>query len=61
MPCDDCGSCPECGDELQETDYGYCCADRHGCGLQMHMSARDLARFEEDPDRRPYVWDLEED
>jgi len=26
----------------------------------VHLERPDLARFEEDPDNRPFIWDLEE-
>ena len=36
-------------------------ADHHQHEHQhYHLERRDLAVFEEDPDNRPYVWDLEE-
>lgn len=59
--CVDCiPSCARCGERLvPASDRSMVCV---GCleiaPLEVDVNQIDL--FEEDPDRRPYIWDLEE-
>lgn len=59
--CEACGACPPAdapgGDAPRARGVQL---DRHHDHQHVHLERADLARFIEDPDLRPYIWDLEE-
>lgn len=72
-PCPDCPGCPMCGEELTESLCGKQLECLH-CGALYRRATRGevLAKYAyerhpwedhmpEDPDERPYIWDIEED
>lgn len=73
-PCPDCPGCPVCNEPLTESMCGKRLECLH-CGAIYLRTERDVALrptnadhpwgtygvLPEDPDDRPYIWDIEED
>lgn len=73
-PCPDCPGCPSCGESLTESMCGKRLECLH-CGAVFgrveprigHTRAEQMEAYTvygvlpEDPDDRPYIWDIEED
>lgn len=72
-PCPDCPGCPMCGEELTESMCGKRLECLH-CGALYQRVRQEALRpsavrdwfdkydvLPEDPDDRPYIWDIEED
>ena len=68
-PCPDCPGCPMCGNELTESMCGEKLECLH-CGALFHREPhkpgwdnwlREYGVYPEDPDERPYIWDLPEE
>ena len=73
--CADCGGCPNCGELLTESMCGKRLECLHcGAVFVRETKAQELERYayehhpwehygvyDEDPDERPYIWDLPEE
>lgn len=71
-PCPDCPGCPSCGEELIESLCGKKLECLHCGALYQRLTRGEtLAKYAyerhpwedytpEDPDDRPYIWDIEE-
>lgn len=60
--CEHCGpKCRSCG-AIMALSANAEVAKCPSCGLTLYLEleTEQLGVFEEDPDRRPYIWDLEE-
>jgi len=62
--CEACGACPPAdapgGDAPAAHPVGHHAGVFPDRVHHFHLERGDVARFIEDPDERPYVWDLEE-